>query len=259
MKKWLALIFILMLPVLVQAETPEEKGLAIAKEVDRRDSAWGNQQTTMRMILKNRHGDESSRQIRNRLLEVKGDGDKTLIVFDEPNDVKGTAFLSYTHATVPDEQWLYLPALKRVKRISSNNKSGPFMGSEFSYEDINSQEVDKYTYKFLRDEKIDGRDSFVNENRPTYEHSGYTRMLVWIDKEYYQPVKIEYYDRKNTLLKTLLYKGYKQYAGRYWRPDVMEMVNHQNGKSTRLEWRDYKFGTGLTDRDFDRNTLKRMR
>lgn len=259
MMKRIFFILILLLPLGLPAETPEEKGLAIAKEVDRRDGDWHDQQTTMRMVLKNRHGDESSRRIRNRLLEVKGDGDKTLIVFDEPRDVKGTAFLSYTHSNVPDEQWLYLPALKRVKRISSNNKSGPFMGSEFSYEDINSQEVDKYTYKYLRDEKVDGRDSFVNENRPTYKYSGYTRMMVWIDKEYYQPVKIEFYDRKNTLLKTLSYKGYKQYAGRYWRPDVMEMVNHQNGKSTRLEWSNYRFGTGLTTRDFDRNTLKRMR
>ena len=259
MLKWISLIFILMLPLFAQAQTPAEKGLAIAEEVDKRDSSWSDQTSTMRMILHNRNGDESSREIRNRLLEVQDDGDKTLIIFDEPNDIKGTAFLSFTHAAIPDEQWLYLPALKRIKRISSNNKSGPFMGSEFSYEDINSQEVNKYTYTYLRDEQVEGRDNFVNENKPTYEHSGYTRMQVWIDKEYYQPVKIEYYDRKNELLKTLSYKGYKQYAGRYWRPDVMEMVNHQNGKSTRLEWRDYKFSTGLTDRDFDRNTLKRMR
>ena len=259
MKKWALLIFILTMPFLTQAQTPEEKGRAIAEELDRRDSAWVDQQSTMRMILHNRNGDESSREIRNRLLEVQGDGDKTLIIFDEPNDVKGTAFLSYTHAMVPDEQWLYLPALKRVKRISSNNKSGPFMGSEFAYEDINSQEVGKFTYKYLRDEKVEGRDCFVNENRPTYEYSGYTRLMVWIDKEYYQPVRIEYYDRKDELLKTLTYKGYNQYMGRYWRPDVMEMVNHVNGKSTRLEWKNYRFGTGLTERDFDINTLKRMK
>jgi len=259
MMKRIFFLCVLLLPFGLHAETPEEKGLAIAKEVNHRDSAWHDQQSTMRMVLKNRHGDESSREIRNRLLEVEGDGDKTLIIFDEPRDVKGTAFLSYTHAKVPDEQWLYLPALKRVKRISSNNKSGPFMGSEFSYEDINSQEVDKYTYKYLRDEKVEGRDSFVNENYPSYEYSGYTRMVVWIDKEYYQPVKIQYYDRKNELLKTLSYAGYKQYAGRYWRPDIMEMVNHQNGKSTRLEWSNYRFKTGLTERDFDRNTLKRIR
>jgi len=212
--KRILFILLLLLPLSIQAETPEEIGLAIAIKVDRQDTDWHDQQSTMRMVLKNRHGDESSRQIKKRLLEVKGDGDKTLIIFGEPRDVKGTAFLSYTHSNIPDEQWLYLPALKRVKRISSNNKSGPFMGSEFSYEDINSQEVDKYTYKYLRDEKIDGRDNFVNENKPTYKHSGYTKMFVWVDKEYYQPTKIEFYDRKNQLLKTLFYKVYQQYTGR---------------------------------------------
>jgi len=88
-----------------------------------------------------------------------------------------------THALTPDDQWLYLPALKRLKRISSRKKSGPFMGSEFAYEDMSSQEVEKYRYKWLRDETVEGRDAYVVERRPTYEYSGYTRQIVWIDKE----------------------------------------------------------------------------
>ena len=121
------------------AETAEEKGLAIAVEADNRDQGWGDQATTSKMILRNSQGAESTREIRGKALEVKGDGDKSLTIFDTPRDVKGTAFLSFTHTLKADEQWLYLPALKRVKRISSSNKSGPFMGSEFSYEDISSQ------------------------------------------------------------------------------------------------------------------------
>ena len=190
---------------------------------------------------------------------MEGDGDKSLTVFDHPRDVKGTAFLSYSHATRPDDQWLYLPALKRVKRIASKNKSGPFMGSEFAYEDLSSQEVAKYSYRFLREEELDGRPTFVIERYPQYEHSGYTRQVVWIDQEMYQPLKIEFYDRKNSLLKTLTVSGYRQYLGRYWRPDRMDMVNHQTGKSTTLLWSNYRFRTGLTDRDFDRNALKRAR
>ena len=133
------------------------------------------------------------------------------------------------------------------------------MGSEFAYEDISSQEVEKYTYKYLRDEKVDGRDCFVIERKPTYEHSGYTRLISWIDKTMYQPLKVEFYDRKNSLLKTLKVSGYKQYLGKYWRARHMEMVNHQTKKSTTLEWKDYKFKTGLNDRDFDKNALKRLR
>jgi len=241
------------------AQTPEEKGLAIAIEADRRDSGWADQIADMSMTLKNKQGDTSTRVMGITTLEVQGDGDKSLITFDNPKDVKGTAFLSHTHSLTPDDQWLYLPALKRVKRISSSNKSGPFVGSEYAYEDLSSQEVEKYKYKWLRDEAIDGRDSFVIERFPQYEHSGYTRQIVWLDKEMYQPLKLDFYDRKNAQLKTLLFLDYKQYIDQYWRPGRMEMTNHQTGKSTTLTWADYQFKTGLTARNFDKNTLKRAR
>ena len=241
------------------AETPEEKGLAIAVEADKRDTGWGDQQASLEMILRNRFGQESRRKNRNKTLEVKGDGDKTLIVFDSPRDIKGTAFLSFTHALKPDEQWIYLPALKRVKRISSSNKSGPFLGSEFAYEDIASQEVAKYKYKFLKDEVIDGRNCFVIEAYPQYKKSGYKRLINWVDKKMYQPVKTEFYDRKNTLLKTLKYSKYQQYLNKFWRAGQMDMVNHVTGKSTRLTFNKYRFKTGLKNKDFNRNALKRAR
>ncbi|MBT8125907.1 MAG: outer membrane lipoprotein-sorting protein, partial [Gammaproteobacteria bacterium] len=156
-------------------------------------------------------------------------------------------------------QWLYLPALKRVKRINSKNKSGPFMGSEFAYEDIASQEVEKYTYKYLRDETLNGVDCFVIERYPAYAHSGYTRQLAWINKAEYRPEKIVFYDRKNTLLKTLTYDNYQQYLDKFWRADDMFMENHQTGKSTKLTWSNYQFKTGLKGKDFNKNSLKRAR
>lgn len=243
----------------VIAETAEEKGLAIAVEADRRDQGWDDQATIAKMILRNRQGAESIREIRGKTLEVKGDGDKSLTVFDTPRDIKGTAFLSFTHSLKPDEQWLYLPALKRVKRISSSNKSGPFMGSEFAYEDISSQEVVKYKYKFIKNDKFDGRDVFVMERYPQYKKSGYTKQISWVDKEMYQPLKIEFYDRKRSLLKTLTQHEYKKHLNKYWRPARLEMVNHQTGKSTTLLWQSYKFKNGFSNRDFDRNSLKRAR
>jgi outer membrane lipoprotein-sorting protein len=255
------LLLTLLSPLLSNAwaQTPAEKGLAIAQEADRKDAGWKDMQAQMTMTLRNKQGEASSRAIRVRSLEVENDGDKSLSIFDEPRDVKGTAFLSFTHATKPDDQWLYLPALKRVKRISSANKSGPFMGSEFAYEDLSSQEVDKYTYTWLRDEELNGRNAFVIERIPVYENSGYKRQIVWMDQAIHQPLKVEFYDRKDSLLKTLTMHDYKQYLNRYWRSDRMEMVNHQRGKSTSLVWTDYQFGTGLTDRDFDKNSLKRIR
>lgn len=256
---------LLLMPLLAHAETPEQKGMAIAVEADKRDTGFEDFTSNMVMELRNKQGDVSTRTIRLKTLEVIGDGDKSMSIFDKPADVKGTAFLTFSHAIKPDEQWLYLPALKRVKRINSKNKSGPFMGSEFAYEDLASQEVEKYSYKYIRDEKIktaefpDGVDTFVMERYPAYEHSGYTRQVAWINKDRYVAEKIEFYDRKNDLLKTLTSSGYKQYLGQYWRPNEMLMENHQTGKSTLLKWQDYNFKTGLTDNDFSRNSLKRAR
>jgi len=241
-------------------ETAEEKGLAIARETDRRDDGFGDYTADMTMTLKNKQGKESKRAIRSKTLEVSGDGDKSLSIFDTPKDVKGTAFLTFSHKVGDDEQWLYLPALKRVKRINSRNKSGSFMGSEFAYEDIASQEVEKYSYKHLREEKHQGLDCFVGESYPVdKKNSGYSKRISWVDKAEYRLLKVEFYDRKNSLLKTLTVTGYKQYLDTYWRADSMQMVNHQTGKSTSLLWQNYQFQTGLTDTDFNATSLKRVR
>ena len=205
---FLILILTNFLPMAGWTETPEEKGLAIAVEADRRDTGFGDSTADMTMILRNRHGEESTRYIRSRTLEVDGDGDKSLIIFDRPKDIKGTAFLTFSHKAGDDDRWLYLPALKRVKRISSSNKSGPFMGSEFAYEDLSSQEVEKYTYKYLRDENIDGLDCFAVERYPVDKKSGYTRQTAWIDKQEYRVLKVDYYDRKDERLE--IYKQSKE-------------------------------------------------
>ena len=241
------------------AETPEEKGLAIAIEDDKRDNGFQDFTASMVMILKNRQGEESSRKIRNKTLEVKNDGDKSLSIFDWPRDVKGTALLNFTHKTGNDDQWLYLPALKRVKRISSANKSGSFMGSEFAYEDITSQEVEKYTYKWIRNEEYRDEKCFVFERYPVYKNSGYTRQVVWLDHKDYKILQIKFYDRKGALLKILNQSDFKQYLGKYWYPGTMYMENHQTGKSTLVTWKNYKFRNGLRSKDFSKSSLKRAR
>ncbi len=245
---------------LPSAAAADGKGLAIAREADSRMDGFADFTAEMVMVLKNRHGQESVREMRVRTLEVAGDGDKSLSIFDTPRDIKGTAFLNFTHKSGDDDQWLYLPALKRVKRISSRNKSGSFMGSEFAYEDIGSQEVEKYTYRWVRDETLSGKECHVVEFYPVdSKNSGYTKLVNWIDTAEYRTWQVQYYDRKDSLLKTLTISDYRQYLDRYWRAQEMNMVNHQNGKNTTLTWSKYTFRTGLTDGDFNRNSLARAR
>lgn len=237
----------------------EQKGLDISMEAKKRDLGWQDSTADMVMLLRNKQGQESIREIKMKSLEVLDDGDKSLTIFNKPRDVKGTAFLSFSHPVDADEQWLYLPALKRVKRISSRNKSGPFMGSEFAFEDLSSFEVEKYSYKYLGVEELNGLTNFKVEQYPVDENSGYTRRIVWLDTLEYRIHKVDFYDRKDSLLKTLTFSDYKQYLAKHWRADNQEMINHQNGKSTELKWTNYDFKTGLTDSDFNRNSLKRAR
>lgn len=238
-------------------QSSEEKGRQIAIDADKADQGFESLTNKTTMILKNKQGQESTRYLSGKTLELTTDGDKSLIVFESPRDVKGTATLTFTHKDGPDDQWLYLPAIKRVKRISSNNKSGPFMGSEFAYEDLSSQEVEKYNYKFIKEESYNGVDTYVVERYPLDPKSGYTKQMVWWNKDNYRLEKIDFYDRKNALLKTLTYSDYKLYMDKYWRAGEMLMVNHQSEKSTSLIFSDYEFKVGLTDNDFNQNSLIR--
>jgi len=242
-----------------QELTAEEKGLEIANKAYEADKGWGDSSSTMQMILRKKKGQERTREMRSRSIEVAGDGDRSIIIFDDPADVKGTAMLTHTHKVDSDDQWLFLPDLKRVKRISSSNKSGAFMSSEFAYEDMGSQEVEKYTYKFLREENIDDRDYYVIERYPTEKKSGYTKQISWIDQETYRLHRVEFYDRKSALLKTLNASDYNLYLEKFWRPGRMDMNNHITGKSTTLIFADYKFDNDYSIEDFTKNSLKKAK
>ena len=242
---------------LANAQSAEEKGLAIAQNASKYDEGFGSSKVNLTMTLKNRHGQESVRELSAETLEQIVDGDKSLIVFRSPRDVKGTSTLTYTHKEGSDDQWLFLPSIQRVKRVSSDNKSGPFMGSEFAYEDLSSQEVEKYTYKYMGEESINGTEAYLVERYPVDPKSGYTRQQVWYNKENFRLEKVDFYDRKNVLLKTLTYDDYRIYLDKHWRAGEFLMVNHQTGKSTKLSFQNYEFAVGLSDNDFTQNSLKR--
>ena len=122
------------------AANSAEKGFEIAARADRSDLGFGDSEVELQMILRNAAGQESTRTLKIATLEKPDEsvGDKSLVLFDTPRDIEGTALLSHAKILDPDDQWLYLPALKRVKRISSGNKSGPFVGSEFAFEDCSA-------------------------------------------------------------------------------------------------------------------------
>ncbi|GAB4524681.1 MAG: outer membrane lipoprotein-sorting protein [Parvularculaceae bacterium] len=245
-----------------RGDTPEaQRGYDIAARSDRMDVGFGDSEVRLRMILRNAAGQETERELTFKTLEKENEsvGDKGLIVFETPRDVAGTALLSHAKILEPDDQWLFLPALRRVKRISSANKSGPFVGSEFAFEDFTAQELNKYTYRYIGEDLVDGMVMDIIERYPRYEKSGYTKQVGWYDREIFQLRKVEFYDRKDSLLKTLYLEDYREYDPGVWRAHRLRMVNHQTGKETDLIYSDFTFGVGLTDRDFVRGVLTRIR
>ncbi|MDH4128005.1 MAG: outer membrane lipoprotein-sorting protein [Spirochaetota bacterium] len=228
------------------------KGKAIAITQDEMDIGYGSQDAKMIMVLINAQGEEINREMISERIEVNDDNysDYSRIEFKKPSDVSGTKLLTHERKTGSDDQWLYLPAMNRIKRISSDNKSGSFMGSEFSYEDLGSREVEKYKYKYIRDTKLNGIDCFLVERYPLERSSGYTKMVSWVRKDNYQAIKIDFYDRKREHLKTLHLKDYKQYKGKFWRALTLEMENLQTGKKTKLKMVNLNIGGSLNKSKF---------
>ena len=257
MKPLIATILLFLCVTTAWSQSPDPKGLEIARKADQADVGFESAYADLEMILTNKHGQTSTRLMSNKILEGTEDGDKSLIEFESPKDVQGTKTLTHSHKNSSDDQWIFLPSIKRVKRISSDNKSGPFMGSEFAYEDLSSQEVEKYTYGFIGEKVIDGERLALVEQYPVDPKSGYSKRIAHynLDQDY-RIEKIIYFDRKGVKLKTLDYVDYKLYLDKFWRAQRLSMTNHQNGKKTDLIFNAYKFKTGLSESDFSQASLR---
>ncbi len=235
-------------------QSPEQRGLEIARKVRAARLGFAGETSDMEMILINASGDQIKRRMTLRLIEVTDDGDRSLITFRWPADVRDTRLLTWIHRHSADDQWLYLPSIKRIRRISSTSRSGSFMGSEFAYEDMTSKEVEKYTYRYLRDESLDGRQTWVIARYPVERGSGYSKQIVWYDKEYMNPLRTEFYDRKGDLLKTATFDDYRLF-GRWWRAARVRMENVQTGKTSIIIWSERQVGEAPDAREFFKEGL----
>ncbi len=257
MNKFTLPVALLLIGTPAWAQAPDPRAEAVVDEADRRVSGYADFTAAMTMTLRGSDGSERVRKMHILGLEVPEDGDKTLVVFDLPRDLQGTSILTVSHPDSPSDQWLYLPAIRRTRRIATSNRSSSFMGSEFTFEDIGSQDLRQYRYRYIREETLDGTASHVLERFPLDDGSAYARQVLWMDTEEYRLLRVDYYDREDTHVKSLRVEGYQQYEGGQWRPDRMVMNELASGKSTTLEWSEYAFATGLSDGDFDPRRLGR--
>lgn len=200
------------------------------------------------MILIGKDGSEKKRLIKYYL---KGD-DKSLMRFLSPADVKGVAFLALS-----DEQmYIYMPAFKKIRRIASHMKHDNFMGTDFSYEDMGETDYeDKYSAKILSEEEKE----YILEAIPKEGSDvGYSKLMLWIDKERWLMDKVEFYDKKGKLLKILTNTG-KEKIQDYWTHTNMEMHNVVDQHKTIFKLIKVEFDTGLDDDFFSQRYLKRRR
>ena len=184
---------------------------------------------------------------------------KSLIRFTKPADVKGTGLLmwEYRKSGKDNDQWLYLPALKKTKRIISNQKNQSFMGSDFTYQDMGGRDIDDDTYTILGEEELFGETCFKVEAKPV-EKGIYSRRIIWVEKERSILRKVEFFDGKDKLLKMMTIPEVRK-DGDYWTILKMVMENIQKPHKTTLEISDVQYDTGIEEDFFSERFLKRER
>lgn len=215
----------------------------------------------LEMTLINKQGKKRIREVRTNRKDY-GKDDKMVMFFLEPADVKGTGFLTwnYDDESKDDDQWLYLPALKKIRRISSSKKADYFMGTDFTYSDMGDREVDDYTYKHLEPEVIDGIECYHLERVPktndVIKETGYGRTEIWIRPDNWMMVKAVFYDKKMKLLKELSVPEIEEVDG-IWTPKIMHMNNIRKKHQTIFTFSNITYNTGLDDDIFSQRQLKK--
>jgi outer membrane lipoprotein-sorting protein len=209
------------------------------------------------MSLINSRGDKRVRKIRQFTKDF-GEIEKKIMFFKYPADVRNTSFMSwgYDQAGKDDDQWIYLPALKKVKRISSDSKSDYFMGSDFTYDDLGDRHPSDDKHKLLREETVDGHACYVVESIPKDEEYLYSRTVSWIIKDKWIGLKKDFYDEDGDHLKTLTVKKFEKING-FWIILHSQMHNIQKNHTTDMALTNVKVNSGLPDRNFTSRMMKR--
>lgn len=230
----------------------------IVKKWDARDEGKDlTSKSTFTLI--NKRGQERVRKTRRYWIDMKGKkglDEKSIIFFDKPSDVKGTALLnwSYDDEGKDDDQWLYLPALRKIKRIASSDKEKSFMGSDLTFDDMGDRNIMHDEYKLIGKEDFNGHSCFVVEMTPKDKKYMYSKKVKWIDDTEFVDYKIEFYNRKGRFLKRQLIE-WKQ-IDKIWVVTKISVKNDQTGHSTVISINDLKLNTGLKESNFTKRKME---
>jgi len=252
----LTVIFVMVSIMAATLLAQEINGLQIVKNVYNRPTGE-DQEGDLTMSLINSRGDKRVREIKQFLKDF-GKMEKKIMFFVSPADVLNTSFMnwSYDESGKDDDQWIYLPALKKVKRISSDSKNDYFMGSDFTYDDLGDRKPNADIHTLLREETIDGEDCYVVESIPKEEDYMYSKTITWIVKNKWINKKKEFYDEDDELLKTLTVMEVKNIKN-YIIVVLSEMHNVQKDHKTIMKLDNVKVDVGVSDDKFTERMMKR--
>ena len=212
-------------------------------------------EANLSMLLENSRGDQRVREIKQFTKEF-GDVEKKLMVFLKPNDIKNTTFMNWSFDDGSEDQWIYLPALKKVKRISSDSNSDYFMGSDFTYDDLGDRHPSEDTHKVTGEATIDGHECYVVESIPVDEEYMYSKTITWVIKDKWIGYKKEFYDEDEELLKQLTLVNYDEHGEIIVLTEV-RMNNVQNDHSTIMRLSDVEVNKSIADNMFTERMMKR--
>lgn len=219
-------------------------GKQLVEYSDHKLRGWKDEVVSGKMYLYDKKGRSVLRSFRRIGLERFGQGDKSIIRFTSPADIKGVAALNYENSGSSDDNWLYLPSTKKVRRISGANNTASFQGSEFTYEDLNDLDPNEYEWEFLEETQIDVNGKkipvFKIDGKPTYRDTAYSHLILYLSKDHWYQAQVEYFDKSGTQLKTKTASHWQPFHGNIWRALNVEMVNHQTGKKTVLTFSGYR-------------------
>lgn len=253
MKHMKAMVVIVLLLLSVHA-CAEMTGRQVMEEIDSR-SKGEDQVAEMTMTLIKSTGRKRVRKVKVWQKEYR-DGNRSLMRFLEPGDVAGTGFLVWEHEDKDDDQWLYLPAQKKLRRISGDEKEDSFMGTDFSYEDLGSHSLDDYSYTLLPEEHFDNHDCYVVKGVPKQGiEKSYSKTVSWVRKDIFVTVKINFFDNRGQLLKQLLVASLEEIDG-IWTETVMEMENVQKKHKTILTFENIQYNSDLQNDIFTERNLR---
>ena len=248
-------VFAIIISMSFQAITQEMTAREIIEKVYNRPE--GDDQTSnLTMTLINKSGKERVRIIKQFTKDL-GDVEKSIMFFQSPADVKNTSFMSWTYDSEKnDDQWIYLPALKKVKRISSDSQSDYFMGSDFTYDDLGDRKLDDDTHSLLGEETIDGVEYYLVESTPKDDEYMYSKTKTWIRKDNFIGLKKEFYDEDEDLLKILHINNFEDISG-FLVITNSEMHNVQKDHKTTMVLGDIEINKGISESKFSERMMMR--